>query len=338
MYSAGKLPRPTRGVDPRLPTKGTGEYEWRGFLAAVAAPVPGQPARAACWSTGTTARRPAGARPTTTGATAPPSACGCSTAGLAKRGVHDLASVTSAMNAAATQDLRSVALTPSRRRCCARTPAPSHAARDAACSTCSWPGARRAPRRLDRDHDGVMDAGPAPGDLGRVLPEAVGGGDARSTASRDFVGHELRPGSGFTGGGFWYLDKDLRPAHRRRVQATRSTSATAAAATAASAPPRSGRRWTPCPASPTPLRGGRDRGADRVPARAAADHDPLHEPAERHPAGDLVRPAPAALGGRSCESRSPPKTPQTAAGGAAAVLAHAALDDRVLARRTRCGT
>ena len=37
--------------------------------------------RAACSSTGTTARRPAGARPTTTGATAPPSACGCSRRG-----------------------------------------------------------------------------------------------------------------------------------------------------------------------------------------------------------------------------------------------------------------
>ena len=34
------------------------------------------------------------------------------TDGLAKRETHDLASVTSAMNAAATQDLRSVALTP----------------------------------------------------------------------------------------------------------------------------------------------------------------------------------------------------------------------------------
>ena len=34
------------------------------------------------------------------------------TDGLAKRDKHDLASVTSAMNAAATQDLRSVALTP----------------------------------------------------------------------------------------------------------------------------------------------------------------------------------------------------------------------------------
>ncbi len=34
MYSAGRLPVRDRRVDPRLPTKGTGEYEWDGFLQA----------------------------------------------------------------------------------------------------------------------------------------------------------------------------------------------------------------------------------------------------------------------------------------------------------------
>ena len=33
-YSAGRLPLRNPHVDPRLPTKGTGEFEWRGFLAA----------------------------------------------------------------------------------------------------------------------------------------------------------------------------------------------------------------------------------------------------------------------------------------------------------------
>src|SRR4051794_34691734 len=33
MYSAGKLPKRDSCVDPRLPTKGTGEYEWKGFLS-----------------------------------------------------------------------------------------------------------------------------------------------------------------------------------------------------------------------------------------------------------------------------------------------------------------
>src|SRR3954470_6661773 len=34
MFSAGQLPIRPRGVDPRLLTKGTGRYEWRGFLKA----------------------------------------------------------------------------------------------------------------------------------------------------------------------------------------------------------------------------------------------------------------------------------------------------------------
>ena len=33
MYSAGRLPKRDARVDPRLPTKGTGSYEWKGFLS-----------------------------------------------------------------------------------------------------------------------------------------------------------------------------------------------------------------------------------------------------------------------------------------------------------------
>src|SRR3546814_11395921 len=31
-FEAGALPKKAAGVDPRLPTPGTGEYEWTGFL------------------------------------------------------------------------------------------------------------------------------------------------------------------------------------------------------------------------------------------------------------------------------------------------------------------
>ena len=34
MYSSGRLPLRSAGVDPGLPTIGTGRYEWRGFLPA----------------------------------------------------------------------------------------------------------------------------------------------------------------------------------------------------------------------------------------------------------------------------------------------------------------
>jgi acyl-homoserine lactone acylase PvdQ len=47
MYSAGKLPIRPKGVDPRLPTVGTGEYEWKGFLAPSKHPFQSDPANGA---------------------------------------------------------------------------------------------------------------------------------------------------------------------------------------------------------------------------------------------------------------------------------------------------
>ena len=105
MFSTGRLPKRDSHVDPRLPTKGTGEYEWKGYISADEhpqqvnpgsglivnwnnRPAPGWGAADDNWSYGSTQR------------------VRMLEAGIAKRGVHDLASVTSAMNAAATQDLR----------------------------------------------------------------------------------------------------------------------------------------------------------------------------------------------------------------------------------------
>ena len=45
MYSAGQLPVRNPRVDPRFPTKGTGEYEWRGLPRRLQAPVPEEPAQ-----------------------------------------------------------------------------------------------------------------------------------------------------------------------------------------------------------------------------------------------------------------------------------------------------
>ena len=38
MFSAGRLPKRDKRVDPRLPTKGTGQYEWKGFISTGAHP------------------------------------------------------------------------------------------------------------------------------------------------------------------------------------------------------------------------------------------------------------------------------------------------------------
>ena len=55
-YTSGLLPMRPKSVDPGLPTKGTGQYEWRGFLSARASTSAGHRSRrTGRSSTGTTA-------------------------------------------------------------------------------------------------------------------------------------------------------------------------------------------------------------------------------------------------------------------------------------------
>jgi acyl-homoserine lactone acylase PvdQ len=212
-YSAGKLPIRNRNVDPRLPTKGTGQYEWKGFLAASKhprqvdppsgllvnwnnKPAPGWGAADDNWTYGSTHR------------------VQMLLAGLTGRPQHDLASVTSAMNAAATQDIRSVELTPLLESTLKAAPAPTPRAQQILDLLVAWRASGSS--RLDRDLDGFMDAGGAPAiwdDLYPRLYAAAMGGVFKGgllSGLRAFVGANAGTAGGFTNGGFWYLDKDLR--------------------------------------------------------------------------------------------------------------------------------
>jgi acyl-homoserine lactone acylase PvdQ len=212
-YSAGELPIRNPHVDPRLPTKGTGQYEWKGFLAASKhpqqvdppngllvnwnnKPAPGWGAADDNWTYGSSHR------------------VQMLLAGLAGRQQHDLASVTSAMNGAATQDIRSVVLTPTLVDTLKGAPAPSPRAQRMLELLVAWRAAGSS--RLDRDLDGFMDAGGAPAiwdDLYPRLYAAAMGGVFKGgllPGLRDFVGANAGTAGGFTNGGFWYLDKDLR--------------------------------------------------------------------------------------------------------------------------------
>ncbi len=213
-------------------------------------------------------------------------------AGIAKRQVHDLASVTSAMNAAATKDPRSEALTPVLERLLKAHPtgATPRAARMLELLV-AWRAAGSS--RVDREPDGVIDAGPAPAIWDAFYPRLwkaampVDGVQA-------FVGDDSGTGSDFTGGGFWYLEKDLG----RLTGITYRDpykGATAAPVTPRSAPPRSGRRSTRCPASPTrcgatPTRSGSRSGPGCCRPRSAT------RTGRADPAGDLLRSPPAPLG------------------------------------------
>jgi acyl-homoserine lactone acylase PvdQ len=211
-YSAGRLPLRNPHVDPRLPTKGTGEFEWTGFLPASKhafqadpksgllvnwnnRPAPNWGAADDNWSYGSTHR------------------VKLLLGNLAKRKKHTLATVTSAMNAAATQDLRSVELTPLLDRLLAGSTPPSAREAQMLAALDTWRAGGSS--RLDRDLDGKADAGPGPAVWDAVYPlltnailaPALGPQSAQLSAME---GSNNGPGSGFTGGRIWIVDKDLK--------------------------------------------------------------------------------------------------------------------------------
>jgi acyl-homoserine lactone acylase PvdQ len=216
MYSAGQLPVRHRRVDPRFPTKGTGQYEWRGFLAHSKhpyqknppsgmlvnwnnRPAPGWGAADDNWEYGSVHR------------------VNLLLDNLATRDKHDLATVTGAMNAAATQDLGSRALTPVLEKLLRAAPAPSPRAARMLELLKAWRAAGSS--RLDRDLDGVMDAGPGPAIWDAFYPRLYDAVMPSLPGLDDINGTDPGPRSGFTDAGFWYLDKDLRRLTGERFKA-----------------------------------------------------------------------------------------------------------------------
>ena len=191
MYSAGKLPMRDSRVDPRLPTKGTGEYEWKGFLRKAQhpfqvnppsgtlvnwnnRPAPGWGAADDNWSYGSVAARADARRRPGQGADARPRVV---TVGDERGG--DAGPAQRRADAGASAELLTAA------------PAPS-AAGDAHARAARRRGARRARRRLDRDLDGMIDAGPGPAIWDAFYPRLFDGGDAGRRALGASIGTRLR--------------------------------------------------------------------------------------------------------------------------------------------------
>ena len=213
-YSSGRLPLRPDTIDPGLPTSGNGDFEWRGLLPfarhpqAISPasgelanwnnkPAPGFTAADDQWSYGSVQR------------------VDLLRNGLAARRTHTLASVVSAMNTAATQDLRAVEVWPVIRAVLDSGSAPSARAQSAAQLVDDWRA--QGASRLDRDLDGSIDhPGAAVLDAGwrrvgdAVLSPVLGPLVLRPrqvNADHDEPGAN---GNGFGSGWYGYVDKDLR--------------------------------------------------------------------------------------------------------------------------------
>jgi len=218
--TTGRLPRRARGVDPGLPTDGRGNFEWRGFHGARTnpkavlnsgvmnnwnnKPARGFPAADDQWSYGSIGR------------------VDLLNGNTAKRRKHTLASLTGAMNAAATQDVRAMRFVPVLARLLRGGTAPSARAMQMLELLEDWRA--EGGSRLDRDLDGKIDhPGAAILDtawdrmadaaMTPVLTKPLADQLASSLHSR----FDQPPGGQF-GGWHQYMSKDIRTLLGERVR------------------------------------------------------------------------------------------------------------------------
>ena len=226
LFSSGRLPLRAPGTDPALPTIGTGDFDWRGFVPFAGHARGINPPSGAIlnWN-----NRPA----SNVGAADSNFSYGSVhrvdllRAGVAVRKKHSLATLTGAMNKAATQDLRAVRVWPVVKSVLQTGPAPSARAEAAAALLDAW--RLNGSSRLDRDLDGkVDDAGAAVMDaawplLADAVMTPVLGPLAQRLARLMRRNDDPDPsGNAFGGGWYGYVDKDLRTLLGREVRGSYS--------------------------------------------------------------------------------------------------------------------
>ena len=210
--TTGRLPLRAPGVDPGLPTDGQGDYEWRGFLKPRGnpnairnkgvmnnwnnKPARGFPAADDQWGYGSIGR------------------VDLLNDNTAKVKKHTLATLTGAMNAAATQDVRAMKFVPVLARLLRGGTAPSARATRMLELLEEWRA--KGGSRLDRDLDGkIDDPGAAILDTAwnrladAAMTPVLGKPLADQLGSTLHGRYDLPPGGQFSG---WhmYMSKDLR--------------------------------------------------------------------------------------------------------------------------------
>jgi acyl-homoserine lactone acylase PvdQ len=213
-FTSGLLPVRPSTVDPGLPTKGTGEYEWQGFAPASAhAQVVDPPSGLILNWNNKPARGYAGADDEWTWG--PVQRVDLLWAGIQRRRKHTLASVVAAMNGAATQDLRLMRVWPVVREVLARGRGTPRAT-VASARLDAWYAAGGS--RLDADLDGKIDSPGAPvldAAWGRIANAVLGTVlDKEARAELELLVPNDPPldadGNTLYSGWWSYVQKDLR--------------------------------------------------------------------------------------------------------------------------------
>jgi acyl-homoserine lactone acylase PvdQ len=217
VFTSGLLPERPKGVDPGLLTKGTGEYEWEGFLSKKDHPHGANPKRGRIVNWNQNIAKGFG-----TADNEWMRAGSVGRVNLLNRnlkqlrngdGTWDLVDLTAAMNAAATQDVRTVVTVPLLAKLLEGSEAPTPQAQKMLALMKNWRA--KGATRLDRDLDGKIDhpgAATMDGSWDNIANAFMGGRlndellDELSTLVSRF---NLPPGGQYSGW-YQYFDRDIR--------------------------------------------------------------------------------------------------------------------------------
>jgi acyl-homoserine lactone acylase PvdQ len=215
MYTSGRLPIRPPAIDPGLPTLGTGAYEWQGFLSDSGHIQGVDPRDGTMTNWNNISAHGFGASDENwggNGSAARVDLLDRNLGRLKQNGKWTLASVTSAMNAAATQDVRAIDTVPLLQRLLPRSTAPNSQAAQMVSLLIAW--RNHGGSRLDRDLDGEIDD-PGAAIMDAAWPRIADGfmmsqlGPQLDELHSLFSRFNAPPGGQYSGW-YQYFDRDIR--------------------------------------------------------------------------------------------------------------------------------
>ncbi len=215
-YTSGRLPIRNPNVDPGLPTKGTGQYEWRGFLKAMAHMHGKNNKQGFMTNWNNTVARGFGAADNEwmgSGSVGRINLLRFDLKRLQKKGRWSPTSVTSAMNAAATQDVRAIVMVPLLAKLLRGSTPPSQQAAQMLSLLQQWRA--QGGNRLDLNGDGLIDL-PGAAIMDTAYTNIVNNvmaarlGQALLPELNQLAGRWDAPPGGQFDGWYQYFDRDIR--------------------------------------------------------------------------------------------------------------------------------
>ena len=226
LYTSGKLPIRDKRVDPGLPTKGTGQYEWKGFLSKKGHPQGKNPKSGMMVNWNNSVAHKFGSADDEWGRAGSIQRVNLLTRMLnrnkhKKTGKLSMADVVSAMNAGATQDVRAIFTVPLLAELLKGSKAPNSQAKKMLNQMVAWN--QKNGSRLDRDGDGLIDA-PGAASMDAAWPKIadafmkpVLGIKLADELNTLFSRFDQPPGGQYSGW-YQYFDRDIRALLGKKVK------------------------------------------------------------------------------------------------------------------------